>query len=183
MAKDVFLQSNIPTQDFSEAVRKLLDQPRFQGSLLPALWSERETRKTLVKCLPESERLKTNDLRAGKREICLYRAQTGHCSGDLILNAENNAQNSLTAKAQLSAEYLDVNGCLSAILSFGISNGNHGCQITKKSTFVQSKIIQVSWSARQQYSYRNARDLNCRIVEATLENKCGVCYWMCFQNY
>ena len=43
MAKDVFLQNNIPTKDFSEAVRKLLDQPRFQGSLPPALWSERGT--------------------------------------------------------------------------------------------------------------------------------------------
>ena len=42
MAKDVSLQNKIPKKDFSEAVRKLLDQPRFLGSLLPALWSERD---------------------------------------------------------------------------------------------------------------------------------------------
>ena len=37
-------------------------------------------------------------------------------------------------------------------------------------------IIQVSWSAWWQYSYRIALYLNCRIqvVEATLENKCTV---------
>ena len=42
-------------------------QPRSQGSLLPALRSERERPwKTLVTCLPESGRLLTNDLGEGQ---------------------------------------------------------------------------------------------------------------------
>ena len=43
-------------------------QPRSQGSLLPALRSERERPwKTLVACLPESGRLQRNDL--GERQV------------------------------------------------------------------------------------------------------------------
>ena len=51
---------------------QVLLQPRSQGSLLPALWSERERErpwKTLVTCLPESGRLQTNDLGEGQVSV------------------------------------------------------------------------------------------------------------------
>ena len=46
--------------------------PRSQGSLPPALRSEREREipwKTLVTCLPESGRLQTNDLGEGQVSV------------------------------------------------------------------------------------------------------------------
>ena len=45
-------------------------QPRSQGSLLPALRSERERPwKTLVTCLPEYGRLQANDLGEGQVSV------------------------------------------------------------------------------------------------------------------
>ena len=63
--------------------------------------------ETLVTCLPESGRLPTNDLGKGQvsvRFVPTERIQVSVAmklcsSADLILNAENNAQNPLTAKA------------------------------------------------------------------------------------
>ena len=61
--------------------------------------------KTLVTCLPESGRLQTNDLAEGQvsvRFVSTERRQVSsvsNCVPDLILNAENNAQSPLTAKA------------------------------------------------------------------------------------
>ena len=51
-------------------------QPRSQGSLLPALRSERERPwKTLVTCLPESGRLQRNDLGEGQVSVRFVSAE------------------------------------------------------------------------------------------------------------
>ena len=97
--------------------------------------------------------------------------QPRNCVPDLDLNAEI-MHKILDSE---SVTFCRISGCQSDVYQrcFRLAPAT---EIAEDSPFVQSKIIQVSWSAWQQYSYRNALHLNCRIyvVEATLENKCTV---------
>ena len=49
--------------------------------------------KTLVACLPESGRLQTNDLGERQVSVSFVSKERRNCVPDLILNAENNAEN------------------------------------------------------------------------------------------
>ena len=149
MAKDVFLQNNIPTKDFSEAVRKLLDQPRFQVLSYPP-YGARE-RDPVKRWSSVSQNLGDNTQTIwGQVSVRFVSRECRQVSAAVTWSWTRKIMHKILwqKKRNFLQNIWMLMGCLSAVLSFGICNGNHGCQIARKSPFVQSKIISVSWSAR-----------------------------------
>ena len=107
----------------------------FQG-FSPTRPTERERErpwKTLVMYLPETGRFTNKRFGggAGKCEICLYRVSTGQCSHETVyLTWSWTPQLMHKILWQRKRNSLQniwmLNGCLSAMLSFGTCNGNHG---------------------------------------------------------
>ena len=87
--------------------------------------------KTLVMCLPETGRFTNKQFGggAGKCEICLYRVSTGQCSHETVYLTwswtPQIIHKILWQRKRNSLQNIwMLNGCLSAMLSFGTCNGN-----------------------------------------------------------
>ena len=111
---------------------KFLSRPRSQGSLLPALQSERERPwKTLVTCLPESGRLQTNDLGEGQVSVRFVSTEHRQVSAAIVYLTWSWTRKIMNKVLwQRKRNFLQIIwmliGCLSAMLSFGTCNGNRG---------------------------------------------------------